>query len=314
MLQYFIQEFKILDSTLVEVIISNNASTDGTLAVLSKYEKKYPWLTINNNFENIGAAANMQLLFAKASGVYFWMPGDDDYLKNGLLKKLVEILINEKPNYVYLSRRNIIESSLSINPWGKKHDVFYDKLFNVNHNQLISLLYENFDDLKFQTSSVFKRELLKVYEDEFCIYNKDIKADCHSMFRSIRSIQEGKSYFMSEVSILSGDEILWGDTAFYYQFVCDPAFVEGLINFGFTKSECDKIKKRQLAAIIMYALLNGAKRKKWVQEGKPGFSFCLLPIMLKLVVRTILRKFGYSISHVYCNVEIENYLPPKAAF
>ena len=76
-----------------EIVVSDNASTDGTEAIIAEYVEKYPGLFVYvRNESNIGFDNNVEALFKKARGEYLWLLGDDDYLKPGSIKKMEGII------------------------------------------------------------------------------------------------------------------------------------------------------------------------------------------------------------------------------
>ena len=306
-IHYFIKEMESVDLKNVEIIVSNNASTDDTGTFLAQYEGKFEWLRINNNKENIGAYSNMTLLLQMASGKYIWIPGDDDYLKKGLVKRVYNILSNNNLSYLYISRRTINEKTCIIEKEGKKHCVEYDKPIEVSYPQIVSLLKENYGDLKFQTSSVFERERALVYYKEASFYPEDTQANCHSLFKSVRAIQEGKSFFISDVCILNGMDISWGDSFIHYVFECDPLFVSGLSKFGIKQKDCYMIRKRQIAAAVLGCIANKSLWGLWKKSGYVGWSTNLLPVIVYLSFRKIIRAFGMSKTYLTAEVDFEEF-------
>ena len=84
----------------VEIIVSDNASTDNTAEVIDKYKDKLP-LTYYRNDENKGANANYFLLTDKyANGTFCWLLGDDDYLAPDAIKSIITAL-EEHPEVDY---------------------------------------------------------------------------------------------------------------------------------------------------------------------------------------------------------------------
>ena len=57
--EYFVREMEKIDTELIEVIISNNASPDGTGDYLHSIEDNHSWVVINQNNENIGCERNL---------------------------------------------------------------------------------------------------------------------------------------------------------------------------------------------------------------------------------------------------------------
>jgi len=87
---------------IVEVLVSDNASTDGTEAYLnnlipsSNKIKLMSW----TNLENIGARANVKKLISAASGDYLFFLTDDDILLPGALVCLDEFIARENCSFI----------------------------------------------------------------------------------------------------------------------------------------------------------------------------------------------------------------------
>ena len=72
-----------------ELIISDNASTDGTEAICREYAARDPRIRYVRQSENRGAAANFQFVLNEAVGEYFmWAAHDDQFYKKHLEKLL----------------------------------------------------------------------------------------------------------------------------------------------------------------------------------------------------------------------------------
>lgn len=284
-------ELKDVDTRLIEVIISNNHSDDGTFEYLDSLKEKYDWLFISHNKHNIGGFKNMQKLIYMAKGIYLWIPGDDDYLKKGTIGKLLRIIQEESPTYIYMSRRNINEETKEITIQGKKYCIEYNKKIKITHNQLVTLLVDNYTDLKFQTSSVFLTENCKRYDNEANCMDKNAKEACHSLYKTVRSMQEGAAYFISEVLILSGDQTTWSDRCIDYGAVADYKFSNYLLSLGFTKSESREIGNFQLARDLVTCFNSKELMNRWKEYGKPGNGTQLYVAFIVLCLKKIRRKF-----------------------
>lgn len=91
----------ILDQTFkdFELIISDNASTDETVAICEEFARKDERIRIYRQDKNYGAAWNHNFTFKKARGEYFRWFATDDKCDPALLEKCVSIL-DTKPNNV----------------------------------------------------------------------------------------------------------------------------------------------------------------------------------------------------------------------
>ncbi|MBY0499343.1 MAG: glycosyltransferase family 2 protein [Nitrosomonas sp.] len=65
----------------VEIIISDNASTDDTQNVIRAFHEMHPWIRCHRNEQNIGAERNFYLLATLAQGENIWIFGDDDKME-----------------------------------------------------------------------------------------------------------------------------------------------------------------------------------------------------------------------------------------
>ncbi len=80
----------------VEVTVSNNASTDNTEEICSRFLDKYPNMRYVRKPENIGADRNIISVASMANGVWMKLNGDDDYFMEGMLLLLLSILHQHK--------------------------------------------------------------------------------------------------------------------------------------------------------------------------------------------------------------------------
>jgi len=62
----------------IELIVSDNASTDNTAQLVAALGEAHPMVRYHRNPENYGAEANLYILASLASGEYIWFFSDDD--------------------------------------------------------------------------------------------------------------------------------------------------------------------------------------------------------------------------------------------
>ncbi|WP_375712136.1 glycosyltransferase [Selenomonas artemidis] len=70
---------------LVEVLVSDNCSTDDTKEVVREFQKKYKNLRYHCNETNVGAEGNIHAALRHSKGEYVVVAGDDDYQADGSL-------------------------------------------------------------------------------------------------------------------------------------------------------------------------------------------------------------------------------------
>lgn len=92
-----------------ELIISDNASTDGTEAIGRCYAEKDPRVRTIRQPENIGASANYNYTFELARGTYFKWAAHDDLLAPEYLACCVEVLERDPAIVLCYSRARAID-------------------------------------------------------------------------------------------------------------------------------------------------------------------------------------------------------------
>jgi abequosyltransferase len=104
----FLSEFltilkpQIIETHSVELIISDNASTDDTQAMLDELAKSGLTFRYIRNRSNLGADGNILQCFEKAEGKYVWIFGDDDIILPGALRKIISLLSLQQYDLVYV--------------------------------------------------------------------------------------------------------------------------------------------------------------------------------------------------------------------
>jgi len=81
---------QVKDEPRVELIISDNASPDGTAAVIEDFVSRGLPVRYIRNVQNIGADANFLQCFEQARGKYVWLFSDDDFIVPGGIAKLLK--------------------------------------------------------------------------------------------------------------------------------------------------------------------------------------------------------------------------------
>src|SRR5690606_16766922 len=110
-----------------ELIISDNASTDGTLAICARYAAKDRRIRILRNKVNVGAARNFNLTFAHASGTYFKWAAADDLIGPGYLARAVEALEADPSLVLCQGRTTLIDEDGVPLPYDAATDRYIDR-------------------------------------------------------------------------------------------------------------------------------------------------------------------------------------------
>lgn len=110
-------------SSSIEIIISDNASTDSTKDYCNQLVADFEYITYVRNKTNLGPDKNISNVFKMARGKYVWVLGDDELLAPNALVRLVSLLdqIEIDTDMLYLSsipttviKQNNIDNKLEL--------------------------------------------------------------------------------------------------------------------------------------------------------------------------------------------------------
>ena len=99
----FREQLTSIDSSEIEIFVSDNASDDDTPQVVQSFIDQGLPITYNRNSENIGAAPNFIKCMQWASGKYIWLLGDDDLLKDNAISYILDLIRNGDYGLIHLS-------------------------------------------------------------------------------------------------------------------------------------------------------------------------------------------------------------------
>src|SRR5258705_9284700 len=87
-----------LDSVLsyapadAQIVISDNASTDGTERLCRQFAKRSPNIRYSRQERNLGSVANFRFVLEQARTPYFMWLADDDWLGDDFLERALQFL------------------------------------------------------------------------------------------------------------------------------------------------------------------------------------------------------------------------------
>lgn len=96
---------------VVEILISDNASTDCTRKML---EEKFSEIKYYCNEKNMGVEYNVDRCFQYANGQYTYILSDDDILLPGSLDEIIKMILRYKPNFIHLNTVNFYRKFIDL--------------------------------------------------------------------------------------------------------------------------------------------------------------------------------------------------------
>jgi abequosyltransferase len=88
----FCAQVKACGRSDIQLLVSDNASTDNTWDIIQHHKLLFPDLIVMKNEANLGADGNFLGLLRAATGRFCWIFGDDDLLLQGGLSLVVDVL------------------------------------------------------------------------------------------------------------------------------------------------------------------------------------------------------------------------------
>lgn len=100
----------------VEIIVSDNASTDQTSQVIAHFRAQGLEIRHFRNETNLGPDGNILQCYEKASGKYVWVFGDDDLPLPGALATVLRLLQEQELDLLFLAPQVFLNSTAEIVP------------------------------------------------------------------------------------------------------------------------------------------------------------------------------------------------------
>lgn len=96
----------------IEFIISDNASNDNTTEIVSIIKNKHSDFACvyYKQHENTGFFGNFHKCYELGTGKYFWLLSDDDYIFEGVIEQIINILRNNEVGAIFLNDWTINEN------------------------------------------------------------------------------------------------------------------------------------------------------------------------------------------------------------
>ena len=141
----------------IEVMVCDNATDDGTQAIVEDLVRRYPVLRYERNQTNIGADRNFVEVLRRASGRYVWILSDDDFITDGAVNQLLQIIKSNNPsyisvNYIYCDSQRRVMQFQPDQRYMLKQDV---PNADINRTFLVRNHW-----LSFLSSSIYRRDLI----------------------------------------------------------------------------------------------------------------------------------------------------------
>ena len=169
-----LEQINPVNANSIEILFSDNNSTDSTIPIIKKYQKKFPNLiSLFVNEINFGSNINFDLVITRGKGKYVWLLGCGEIVKESSIDHLLYLLKEDTFDNVILNfdiysektkkHENSGEMSKSNCIFYNKEDVILTKGFAISHGLSISsniVLKESW--MKVQKMPIFAKNWMHV--------------------------------------------------------------------------------------------------------------------------------------------------------
>jgi glycosyltransferase involved in cell wall biosynthesis len=125
----------------IELLISDNASTDDTSAVVQRLIPQSHAVRCHRHPENIGSDANFVSCFNMARGRYFWLCGDDDIILPGAIEELLSHITTGDFDIIYATSYGFRENYLTERQGDPLHRRFHTITSPLHLARVVNIMF-----------------------------------------------------------------------------------------------------------------------------------------------------------------------------
>ena len=165
----------------IEIVISDNASTDNTKHVVQGFQDRYSYIRYNRNEENV-FDENFFIAASLAKGDYIWIFADDDKMEKGTINEVLSAI--DKGHNLIICNYSIWNKDLT----KKIKETRYGLKLDMNFHDSNKLLRTFGIGLQFVSSIIIKKDIfLKLPESEYTPFHEYGCSFLLSVYSGIRT-------------------------------------------------------------------------------------------------------------------------------
>lgn len=285
----------------VEVIVSDNCSTDSTSDLLKSF-CNYSCLRVYRNNENLGFNTNMKLLIDKYStGQYSWMIGDDDIIFPNALSFIYQQLKKGMYDYISVKHKDITEDeakylTVPVNVHYSVHESNFGYAIDINSqmgNTLGSFMSSNICRTE-MCRKVPKERIVNAFDNFVTIFP--------NAYITVTAFSKAKCCYIPETSLYAVNNFKAWQTEENAYLIMSNALVD-LYSYYIEMGVSAKSLQRNYKRILFLNLYTGCARLIKRKRVAPFFFKAILAsykypsIFFKVLKALVFRFHGHSVSY-----------------
>ena len=147
----------------IEILVSDDCSPDDSLAVIREYALKHNFIRYRRYQANIGLERNLIACTNGCSGEFLWIFGDDDFLEDGCLDFVMDLLRGNQYDFLVLNRtrRSFDLSKLISDNWMR---LVPSKTYEFSGLREFCLSHGFISIIGFISVNIFRRKLFQAID------------------------------------------------------------------------------------------------------------------------------------------------------
>jgi len=236
------------DKTQVEILVSDNKSTDKTSEVVKSFADDYQ-IKYSCNDTNIGYDGNIDAIVKKANAKYIWFLGCGEKVKIDSLSRLIAKLNNN------IEYTNIL---LDFDIYDERKDAITDKRVFSFENDVLLEGKNNFEYSKYGpavSSNIVNKEIwLKVIDKPFVV-----DGWCHierilgmiALDENSKTLMLAQPYF----TLYREKDGWWTKPNSYLLLLLHVKVIKSMLNMGYNKDVVNKLQHKQSRFALIGAVV-----------------------------------------------------------
>lgn len=116
----------------VEIVIVNNASTDGTAEFIDALPRQYPFVRVFHNTVNLGLDGNTAKCIEHAAGEYTALLSDDDFYLEGQVENILKVIARQPYALIRLNFHTFLDDPhIPYQTFQPEKDVSFERAYDM---------------------------------------------------------------------------------------------------------------------------------------------------------------------------------------